>query len=48
MMSVSLSNNAILNINSADYCCSLTRINKSEAMNLMESISLSETLSGTL
>ena len=35
MMSMNLSNIAILNINSADYCCIISRISKSEAINVM-------------
>ena len=35
VMSMSLSDIAILNITSADYCCIISGINKSEAINLM-------------
>ena len=34
MMSMNLSNNAILNIKSAGYCCIINKISKSEAINL--------------
>ena len=37
-----LSDIAILNIKGADYCCIIYRINKSEAINLMQSIHLTE------
>ena len=36
MMSMNLSDIAILNINSADCCCIITRISKSEAVNLLQ------------
>ena len=42
MMSMNLSDIAILNIKGADYCCIIYRINKSEAINLMQSIHLTE------
>ena len=42
MMSMNLSGIAILNIKSADYCCIITRIGKSEAINLMQKINLTE------
>ena len=42
MVSMNFSNIAILSINNADYCCIITRISKSEAINLMQSIALSE------
>ena len=38
MMSMNLSDTAILNIKSADYCCIISRISKSEAINLMQNI----------
>ena len=41
-MSVNLSNYAILIINGADYCSIITGIGKSEAINLMQNIDLSE------
>ena len=36
MISMNLSDIAILNIKSAHYCCIISGINKSEAMNLMQ------------
>ena len=36
MMSMTLSDIAILNNKSADYCCIISRISKSEAINLMQ------------
>ena len=36
MMSISLSDTAILNIHGADYCCIISGISKSEAINLMQ------------
>ena len=42
MMSMNLIDIAILNIKGADYCCIIYRINKSEAINLMQSIHLTE------
>ena len=47
MMSITLSNIAISNIKNVDYCCIITEISKSEAINLMENINLTEK-SGTL
>ena len=50
MMSMNFSNIAILNINVADYCdycCIISRISKSEAVNLLQNIDLTEK-SGTL
>ena len=47
IMSTNLSNIAILNIKKADYCCIISGISKSEAINLMQIIDLtkkSETL----
>ena len=41
-MSTSLSDIAILNINGADYCCIINRINKSEDIKLMQKIDLAE------
>ena len=35
IMYINLSDIAILNIESADYCCIITRISKNEAINLM-------------
>ena len=42
MMSMNLSDITILNINSVDYRCSINEISKSEAINLMQNIDLSE------
>ena len=42
MMSMNLSDIAILNIKSADYCCITGRISKSEVINLMQNINLIE------
>ena len=47
MMSMNLSNTAISNIKSADYCCIIRKITKNEAINLMENVGLTEK-SGTL
>ena len=47
MISMNLSNIAILNINGVDYRCIISRINKNEAMNLMHNTDLAEK-SGTL
>ena len=47
MMSMNFSNIAILNINVADYCCIISGISKSEAVNLLQNIDLTEK-SGTL
>ena len=47
MMSINLRNIAILNIKCADYCCISSGISKSEAINLMQNIDLTEK-SGTL
>ena len=47
MMSMNLSNTAISNIKSADYCCIISKITKNEAINLMENVGLTEK-SGTL
>ena len=40
MMSMKLSDNAILNIKDADYRCIISRISKNEAINLMQNIDL--------
>ena len=40
MMSINLSNIVVLNIESADYCCIVSGINKSEAINLLQNIDL--------
>ena len=42
IMSMNLSNIAILNIKTAHYCCVISGISKSEAINLMQNISLTE------
>ena len=42
MMSMNLSNIAILNIQGVDYCCIIDRISESEAINLMQNIDLTE------
>ena len=47
MMSVSLSDIAILNIKAYDYHCIISLISKSEAINLMQNADLTEK-SGTL
>ena len=47
MMSLNLSDTAILNIKNADYPCIISRINKSETVNLLENAELTEK-SGTL
>ena len=48
MMSVSLSNIAILNIDlNLDYCCIISLISKNEDINLMQNADLTEK-SGTL
>ena len=47
MVSLNFSDNAISNINCADYCCIINRISKSGAINVLQNINLSEK-SGTL
>ena len=47
MISINLSDIAILNIHGADYLCIVSRISKSEAINLMKNVDLTEE-SGTL
>ena len=42
MIPMNLTDIAILKIKNADYCCIITRISKSEAVNLMENIDLTE------
>ena len=42
LMYMNLSNFAILKIRCADYCCIISRINKSEAINLMENINFNK------
>ena len=44
---MNLSNIAILNSQGADYCCTISGISKSEVINLMQDIDLTEN-SGTL
>ena len=42
MMSMNLSDIAIFNIKSIDYCCFISGISKSEAINLLQNINLTE------
>ena len=42
MMFVNLSDIAILNVNVVDYCCIITGISKSEAVNLLQKADLNE------
>ena len=42
MMSMNLSDIAILNIKNTDCCCIISRISKSEAINLMQNVDLTE------
>ena len=42
MMPMKLSDSAILNIKRADYCYIISRVSKSEAINLMQNIYLTE------
>ena len=42
MMPMNLSNIAILKIESADYCCIISVISKSEAINLKQNVDLTE------
>ena len=42
MMSMNLSNMAILYIHGADYCCIINRVSKSEAVNLLQKADLNE------
>ena len=42
MMSMNLSDIAILNMKSADYCCIISGISKNEAINLMQNADLTE------
>ena len=42
MMSMNLSDIAILNIKGSDYCCIISLISKSEAINLMQNADLTE------
>ena len=47
MVSMNLSDIAILNIKGSDYCCIISGISKREATNLMQNTNLTEK-SGTL
>ena len=47
MMSMNLSNIAILNIKGVDYCCFISGISKSQTINLMQNTNLTKK-SGTL
>ena len=47
MISLCLSNIAILNIKGTDYCCIISRISKSEPINVMQNADLTGK-SGTL
>ena len=47
MMSMDLSDIAILNIKGSDYCCIISLISKNEAIKLMQNVNLTEK-SGTL
>ena len=40
MMSMTISNIVILNINGVNYCCIINRISKSEAVNLLQKANL--------
>ena len=42
MMSMNLSEIAILKIKNVDYCCCITGISKSEGINLMQNINLTD------
>ena len=42
MMSINLSNIAILNITSSEYCCIICLISKKEAMNLLQNADLTD------
>ena len=47
MVSMNLSDVAVLNIHNADYCCIISGISKSGAINLMQNIDLAKRI-GTL
>ena len=47
IMSINLSDIAIVNIKVSDYCCIISRISKNEAINLIQNIDLTKK-SGTL
>ena len=42
MISMNLSNIAILNIKCFDYCCIISRISKNETINVMKNINFTE------
>ena len=42
MMSINLSNIAILNIKDSNYCCAISLISKNEAITLMQNVDLIE------
>ena len=42
MMSINLNNIAILNINSADFCCIINRISINDALNLLKKVDLAK------
>ena len=42
MMSMNLSDIAILNIKGSDYCCIISLISKTEAINLMQNADLTK------
>ena len=42
MISTNLSDIAIFKIENADYCCIITEISKSKAINVMQNIDLTE------
>ena len=42
MISINLSNIAILNMKGSDYCCIISLISKNEAINLMQNVGLTE------
>ena len=42
MMSMSLSDIAVLNIKGSDYCCIISLISKNEAINLLQNADLTE------
>ena len=42
MMSMNLSNIAVLNITGSNYCCIVSEIRKLEAINLMQNMDLTE------
>ena len=48
MMSMNLSNIYILNIKETDYCCIISEITKSEAINLIQNIDFTEKSRKTL